>query len=71
VIGCQNLFFLCFCIADFGIENTALATLFATILLFALRMVSILDDVLAVAMWATVSDELANHVVEFNTSFEF
>jgi hypothetical protein len=71
VIGRQNLFFLCFGIADFGIEDTAPATLFATILLLALRIVSILDDVLAVAMWATVSDELANHVIKFNTSFEF
>jgi hypothetical protein len=71
VIGREDLFFLGFRIANLRIEDTALATLLATILLLAFGIMSVLDNLLAWAMRTLMSDDLANHVVEFNTSFEF
>jgi len=56
--------------ANLRFKDTALATVFATILLFAFWIVSILDNVLALAMRARVGNKLVNHAQEITTSFE-
>ena len=70
MIGRQNLFLVFVGIANLRIKDTAFAAVFATILLFALGIVSVLNNILALTMWAKIGYELTNHIQKITTSFE-
>jgi len=61
-IGSQNLFFLLGTITVFRFQDAALATVFAPELLTAIRIVSVLDNVLAAAVSTTVYDGFCDHM---------
>ena len=65
------MFLLRFSVAAFGLQNAALSAILAPVLLTAAGVVTILDDVLAIAVSAFVHDQFRYHAftVPHITSF--
>jgi len=63
MIGRQDLFFLRFAVSTFRFKDTPLATVLAHILLTATRIVTIFDDVLAIAIPAFVNNQFCYHAL--------
>ena len=61
MVGRQDLFFLLLSVPTFWFKNTAFPAVFAPVLLTAAGIVSIFNDVLAVAISAFVDDKFCYH----------
>ena len=62
MISRQNLFLLRLSVATFRFQHTAFSTVFAQVLLTATRIVSIFDDILAIATSTSVYNNFGYHV---------
>jgi hypothetical protein len=71
-VGSQNLFFLFGTITVFRFQDATLATVFAPELLVAIRIVAVLDNILAPALSTTVYDCFCDHMpsLSYFTYFE-
>ena len=71
-IARQNLLFLLRCVTVFWFQNTAFTTTFTPILLTAIGIVPVLDNILASALSTTVHDCFCDHMprLSYFTYFE-
>lgn len=68
IVICNNLFLLFFGVARSQFQNSPFTTIFAPILLMALSIMTIFDDVSAVTKTAFVDDCFLYHATKFITS---
>ena len=61
-VGSQNLLFLFWCVTMFWFQDTTFTALFTPVLLTAIGIMTVLDDVLASACSTTVDDGFCNHM---------
>ena len=61
MVGRQNLFLLHLGVATFRLQHPAFTAIFAQILLTATRIVSISNDILTIAISASVNNKFGYH----------